>query len=143
MAYIKDITFWHYGKNEGLNCDRCGAYITNVFTVYYSDGLIAHYGMECFKKLREAGKLSDFGYKLLMKALKDIKYWNEQLQLWKTITEEEAEEKGLLYALHNYEAWEGSDFEEYKKFEIEKVIPARLSDCKKTIERFKNINFKI
>ncbi len=144
MAYIKDIKFWHVDRYSGVLCDRCGTYITNIYTVYYSDGLVAHYGIECFKKLRQAGRLSDFGYKFLMKILKAIKYWNEELRLWQTITESEAEEKGLLCDLHTHGCyWEGRTFEEYRKFEIEKYIPARLEGCKKLLERFKNIDFKI
>ena len=145
MAYIKDITFWHYGKNEGLLCDRCGAYITNVYTVTYSDGLIARYGMECFNKLRNSGKLSEFGVKLLMKTLKYIKQWNEELRKWEGVeTAEQAEANGInLYAFYNYENWKDRTLAEYKDFEINKVIPNRLDGCKKELERFKKINFTI
>lgn len=72
MAYIKDIRFDSVDRKDGLVCDRCGAYIRNIYTVTYSDGLVAQYGMECFKKLFDAGKLTDFGRKLMMKALKRI-----------------------------------------------------------------------
>lgn len=67
MAYIKDIRFDSVDRKDGLVCDRCGAYIRNIYTGTYSDGLVARYGMECFKKLFDAGKLTDFGRKLMMK----------------------------------------------------------------------------
>lgn len=142
MARITNITFWHESKDAGVFCDKCRAYITNVYTVYYNDGLIAHYGIECFKKLKEAGNLSDFGYKLLMKTLHKIKKYNEELQLWQTITEEEAEKKELLDSLHHDDVWKGRTFEEYRQFHVKRWLPARLKDCEKTILRFKNIDFK-
>ena len=118
MAYIKDIRFDSVDRKDGLVCDRCGAYIRNIYTVTYSDGLVARYGMECFKKLFDAGKLTDFGRKLMMKALKRLKEAYETREKWLSVnTLEEAEKKNLdVYPFKNYDAWKGCTFEEYKDF---------------------------
>ena len=118
MAYIKDIRFDYVDRKDGLICDRCGAYIRNIYTVTYSDGLVARYGMECFKKLFDAGKLTDFGRKLMMKALKRLKEAYETREKWLSVnTLEEAEKNHLnVFPFKNYEAWKGHTFEEYKDF---------------------------
>lgn len=143
MAYITNMTFEHVGKDEGVLCDRCGQYIRNIYTVYYSDGYVMHCGVECFKKLRESGRLSDYGMKVLMKIAKKIKQYSEELAMWKTLTEEEAEEKKLLYPLHYYEAWQGKTFEEYKEWNINKWYPARFAECEKELAKFNKIDFNI
>lgn len=94
MAYIKDIRFDSVDRKDGLVCDRCGAYIRNIYTVTYSDGLVARYGMECFKKLFDAGNLTDFGRKLMMKALKRLKEAYETREKWLSVnTLEEARKR--------------------------------------------------
>ena len=148
MAYIKDIRFDTIGKKDGLICDRCGAYIRNIYTVTYSDGLIARYGMECFKKLFDAGKLTDFGRKLMMKALKRLKETYETREKWLSINSlEEAEKKNLdVYPFKNYEAWKGYTFEEYRDYWTSEEMGYTASDIKRAKEdlaRFKNVNFDL
>lgn len=148
MAYIKDIRFDSVSKKEGFICDRCGAYIRNIYTVTCSDGLVAQYGMECFKKLFDAGKLTDFGRKLMMKALKRLKEAYETREKWLSVnTLEEAKEKNLLtQPFESYEAWEGHTFEEYKDYWTSEEKGYTASDIKRAKEdlaRFKNVNFDL
>lgn len=148
MAYIKDIRFDSVDRKDGLVCDRCGAYIRNIYTVTYSDGLVARYGMECFKKLFDAGNLTDFGRKLMMKALKRLKEAYETREKWLSVnTLEEAEKNHLnVFPFKNYEAWKGHTFEEYKDFWINEENGYTASDIKRAKEdlaRFKKVNFDL
>lgn len=148
MAYIKDIRFDSVGKKGGLICDCCGAYIRNIYTVTYSDGLVARYGTECFKKLFEAGKLTDFGKKLMMKALKRLKEAYKIREKWLSVnTLEEAKERGLdVQPFETYEAWEGHTFEEYKNYwtsEEQGYIANDIKRAKKDLARFKKVDFDL
>lgn len=142
MAYIKNIYFWKEGRNSGLICDKCGAYITNIYHVIYSDGTELNYGIECFKKLQDSGRLSAYGMKLLMDAVRRIKKDTEAIELWKKVTEEEAEAKGMLWNWHNEERYKDMTFEEYREWEI-KCRLKWLDDNQRGLAKFKNIDFKI
>ena len=144
MATITNISFNQYSKDDGMICDKCGAYIRNVYTVKYSNGYIAHYGIDCFSKLRKQANLTSFANKLLSKTLKSIKYYCSIIDLWKTInTEEEADNQNLLSTFKTYECWEGRTFEEYKKWQLEEFLLYRLQEEQKTLKKFRNINFEI
>lgn len=145
MAQIKSMRFDKAGRNSGCVCDKCGQYIMNIWTVQYSDGVSLHYGIDCFEKLYKSGKLTRYGEKLMRNTLKSIAFYCEQLKMWETITEEEAEEKGLLVDLKvtdwNSSYWAGKTFEEYKDWMINEFFPARLAYCQKDIDRFAKVNF--
>ena len=148
MAYIQDIRFDHVGKQEGFICDQCGAYITNVYTVTYSNGLKMQYGMECFKKLFEAGRLTEQGIKLMKKALKKIKEAYVIRDAWlKVDSFEEAKEQNIPYwSAFEYEAWKGRNFEEFKEFctsETKGFFACSIRDVRKILERFNKVNFDL
>lgn len=158
MAYIKNITFWKYGRNDGKTCYKCGAYITNVYTVTYSDGLVADYGSECFDKLWKSGNLSSYGVKEFRKILKNIKDYNEIKRSWLNCkTEQELIEKPLTYSSnyldryneseyvqnqYKYSAHKNDTFEEYKNYIVNQFIPYRLSTLEKELARFNRLDFK-
>lgn len=149
MSYIRNITFKHVWKNEGEICDQCGAYIVNVYTITYSDGLKMRYGIECFKKLFAAGNLTEKGMALMKKALKKIKEAYEFRDGWLEVNSiEEAEEKGLpdTDVFRTYEVWKRHSFDEFKEYctnENEGYFFLRLNRAKKLLERFKNVNFDL
>ena len=117
----------------------------NIWTVQYADGVTLHYGIDCFEKIYKSGKLTRQGEKLMRKALKSIAYYSEQLEMWKALTEQEAEEKGLLGELKvtdwNQSYWAGKTFEEYKNWMVNDFFPARLKYCQKDIDKFSKVNF--
>lgn len=145
MPYIRDIRFDHVPKDAGFICDRCGEYITNVYTVTYDNGLKASYGIECFNKLRKHSNLTAAGNTLLNKVLKDIKYYSELEDIWESITSyEDAKEKQVpllgkmnlgLAMFDTYEAWEGASFEEFKDF----MIKSTQKDLEKKKEVLKDL----
>lgn len=142
--YIQDIKFNTVDKRDGFLCDRCGAYITNIYTVTYSDGLVARYGMECFKKLFDAGNLTEFGRNLMMKALKSMREIYEKREKWLSVNSfEEAEKKCLISTWDIKERWEGYTFEECKDFYVNKCFEHDLKRVKEELARFKKVNFDL
>lgn len=145
MAQIKSIRFDRSGKNDGCTCDKCGQYITNIWTVQYNDGAVRHYGIDCFEKILKSGKLTQYGETLMRKTLKKIASYNEQLEMWKVLTEQEAEEKGLLddlkVAYWNTSYWAGKTFDEYKTWMVNEFFPYGIEQCQKDIDKFSKVNF--
>lgn len=145
MAQIKSIRFDRSGRNDGCTCDKCGQYIMNIWTVQYTDGVTLHYGIDCFEKICKSGKLTRYGEKLMRNTLKQIAFYSERLEMWKALTEQEAEEKGLLVNLKvadwNTSYWAGKTFEEYKNWMVNEFFPFRLEECQKDIDRFSKVKF--
>ena len=77
MAHIKKISFSSVNVREGCTCDRCGQWIKNIWTVDFLEGFSMNYGIDCFEKLCKSGRLSDYGMKLMKKALKSISRYYE------------------------------------------------------------------
>ena len=142
MAHIKKITFDRVPKNYGCQCDRCGQYIQNIWTVQYTDGITLNYGIDCFEKLYKSGNLNQYGIKLLKKAIKWIEYYSTELKKWQS--GEYTEENCIKWQYEQSDkesAWYGQTFEEYKQWQIEKWFPARLADQQKEIDRLSKANF--
>lgn len=147
MARIKRITFEHTAKEDGCECDRCGACITNIVTVTFTDGLSLNYGQDCFQKLRDTGNLNAYGKKLLNKALEKIKYWANELERYKSgeINEENDSAWQCMQSDNPYldrSYWYGRPYEEYRRWIIEEVIPQRFKEAQKEIDRFSKVEFK-
>lgn len=146
MAYIKEIRFAHVGRKEGCCCDKCGQYIQNIVTVEYTDGIKINYGQDCFKKLQESAKLTDFGRKIMRKALKSIEYNSKELEKytsgkmtaetdesWKAY--EQPWNKGCYWAEHH------DDYEAYRRWMIDEWFPERFKEAQKQVDRFSKVNF--
>lgn len=147
MARIKRITFEHTAKNDGCVCDRCGAWITNIITVTFADGISINYGIDCFAKLRDTGNLNSYGKKLLKKAMDKIDYWETRLKQYESgeINAEndiawQNEQIVIPYESPSY--WHGKPYEEYRQWIIEKFIPQRLKEAQKEIDKFAKVDFK-
>lgn len=140
MAHIQRISFSHVGKKEGCLCDNCGQYLTNIWTVTFQEGESLNFGIDCFDK-RIRGKLTAFGKKEMNKILKKIQRAEEFLaQLKKDeITEDVMKEWENIRYWQKY--WEDKTIDEWKKWEIEEVIPKRLESARKELEKFQKINF--
>lgn len=144
MARIKRIDFYHVGKQEGCLCDRCGQYITNVWTVQYTDGITARFGIDCFEKLNKESKLTKFGQKELNKALKSIQKHRELYELEAAKTEETDIEWQNLQNPQSYESpdyWYGRPWEEYHEWMLTKFFKTRFEEDQKRIDRFSKVNF--
>ena len=129
MARIIGIKFDHTGKNDGCTCDRCGQWITNIWTVKFDDGITAHFGIDCYEKMCKDSRLNDYGMKLMKKALKRI----ADFQKMQDDFEKQTAETCIAYqneqADWNDSFWKGKSFEEYRQWMLEKWFPARFADC--------------
>lgn len=143
MAYIKKISFESVGKNEGCQCDKCGQYIRNIWTVDFQDGIRMNFGIDCFEKMSK-GKLNDYGMKLMKKALKSIETYQKLLDKEKALTEEtdiryQMTQQHVDWKDDDY--WMGHPWEEYHKWMIEEWYPERFKEAQQKLERFGKVNF--
>ena len=146
MAYIKEIRFAHVGRKEGCLCDRCGQYIQNIVTVEFTDGITFRYGQDCFKKLQDHSRLSDFGKKLMRKAMKSIETHSRQLEQYKSgkMTAETDDSWKCFELDWNRDCYWGQhhdDYEAYRRWMIEEWFPERFKEDQKQIERFAKVKF--
>lgn len=144
MAGIKKITFARVGKDEGIICDRCGQYIQNIWTVTYSDGVVARFGIDCFEILCKESKLTSFGQKELKKALKKIQEHQEWYEKEKSLTEETDIRWQNIQHPWDYESkdyWFGKPWEEYHEWMLNEFFKVRFEEDQKQIDRFNKVNF--
>lgn len=141
MAYIKKINFEHVDKNEGCLCDRCGAYIRNIISVEFTDGVKVNYGQDCFEKLYKNSKLNSAGVSLMKKTLKRIDHYTAKLESYVSgeINEENDEGYKTEQMFDGY--WKGKPYEEYKDFMINEFLPKRFEECQKDVDRFSKVRF--
>lgn len=147
MAYIKEIRFAHVGRNEGCLCDRCGQYLQNIVTVEYTDGITINYGQDCFKKLYDSSRLTDFGKKLMRKALKSIEEHSRQLEQYTSgKMTAETDKSWQAYELDwNKDCYWGvhhEDYEAYRKWMIDEWFPQRFKEDQEMIDRFAKVKFE-
>lgn len=144
MARIEKIDFMKVGRNEGCTCDKCGQYITNIWTVRYKGGVDIHFGMDCFDKMLKASKLNDYGMKLMKKTLKSIERHQHGFEAEKKLTEETDERYQMEQVHRDYgsqSAWYGSPWEEYHEWMLTVWWPARFKEDQENVDRFSKINF--
>ena len=144
MARIKKIDFHHVGKLDGCLCDRCGQYIMNIWTVQYTDGVKANFGIDCFEKLCKASKLTAFGQKELKSALKKIQDHRELFEAEQALTEEtdtayQNDQHPQEWETPSY--WCGRPWKEYHEWRLNEFFPRRFEEDQKRIDRFSKVNF--
>lgn len=144
MARIKRITFTKTGKQEGCLCDRCGQYITNIWTVSYADGIVVNFGIDCYEKLNKESRLTAYGQKELKKVLKNIEKHHELFEAEKALTEETDVAYQNIQHPWDYEDkdyWYGRPWEEYHKWRLNEFWKARFEEDQKAVDRFGKVNF--
>lgn len=144
MAHIKSISFESVGKREGCTCDRCGQYIQNIWTVEYREGLVVHYGIDCWQKVQDKG-LNATGKKMMRKVMKSIQFYTEWLS--KYTSGELTEENDVSYQTaqadwNKTDCWHGVPFDEYKKWMVEEFFPYRIAEAQKELIKFSKVNFE-
>lgn len=144
MAHITKIDFMKTGRNEGCTCDKCGQYITNVWTVRYKGGVDVHFGMDCFDKMLKSSKLNDYGMKLMKKTLKSIERHQRGFEAEKNLTAETDKMYQMEQVHRDYgsqSAWYGVPWEEYHEWMLTVWWPTRFAEDQKELDRFSKINF--
>ena len=144
MARIRKIDFYHVGKQEGCLCDRCGQYITNIWSVQYADGITARFGIDCFEILNKESGLSTFGKKELNKALRNIQRHREMYEQEAAKTEETDIAWQHIQNPYEWESkdyWYGKKWEEYHDWMLTVFFKTRFEEDQKQIDRFSKVNF--
>lgn len=144
MAHIKEIRFDHVGKQEGCLCDKCGQYIINIWTVQYTDGITARFGIDCFEKLNKESGLSNFGRKELNKVLKSIQKHHEMYEAEAAKTEEtdiDWQQIQNPFDWQDKSYWYGRPWAEYHEWMLTKFFKVRFEEDQKQIDRFSKVNF--
>ena len=142
MAHIKKVSFYTADQNSGCTCDRCGQYIKNIWTVEYVEGMSLHYGIDCFEKVLKTGRLTDYGKKLMKKAMKGL----ERVYAAMNKAAELTAETDIWWQEQQADklsAWYGESYDDYKVWQFEELYPYHISKYQQEIEKFKNADFEI
>lgn len=115
------------------SCERCGAYIKNIFIITFNDGYTLRVGSECVRKVLRETNLSEKGCLYVERLLKPVENVRKQLTAWKNMTYERALAKKLLVMQWDAEAKTHRDqtpeeFEETKKRMLE-YLPKKLKEA--------------
>lgn len=132
---IKRISFESVRKNESTTCDCCGRAIQNICYITLNDDSHLRLGTTCFDKQMKS-KLDKMAKKKVNNAIKSLKIYQEQLEIWKNMTEESCKETRPM----DYERignTEGIDtFEELKNWMVNEFFPYRISLEEEDITRY-------
>lgn len=140
MAHIKSVRFSNVGKKEGCTCDRCGQYITNIWTVTFTEGMILNYGIDCFEKIQKTG-LSDTARKNIKKALKSIQAYEEGLAEFTSGKRNEENDIAYKNAQEDKQnAFYGESYEVWRDWWVNKFFPYRISLENEIIEKYSKIS---
>ena len=141
MAKIRKMSFSSVVEQEGCTCDRCGQYIRNIWTVNFDDGVSMNFGIDCFAKLRNTAKLSSHGVKVLKDAMKRLESLYQLTEIVKTRKPEDDYSYQQAQS-DKLSPWYQVDYEEYRAWWLNEVIPHRFADVQKEIDKFRNVNFE-
>ena len=142
MARIIDVSYTHTGKYDGCTCDRCGLWITNIFTVKFDDGLSFNFGMDCIEKIMKDNRVNEYGVKVMNKLLRDVKKAESELADYKSGKINEENDKTFEAAKYYCEYWRERTFEEYRAWMIETILPSRIAGKKKELKKFEKVNIR-
>ena len=135
---IKRINYYSVPRSESSTCECCGKSIQNICSVTTLEGEHFNFGTTCFEKIIK-DRLQSYQRKEMNKAIKYIKSYCKQMELWKDMTEDKYIET------HYDKPWENYDdintFEKYKDWMVNEFFPYRLSEEEKRLERFSKIDF--
>lgn len=123
---IKKISLVTGSKNESTTCDCCGRSIQNIYYITLADDSHLRLGTTCFSKQIKTN-LNGMAKKKVNHAVKMLKWYQEMLETWKNLTEEECKEQfpGSYERIGQYE---GIDtFEDLKNWNVNEFFPYRIS----------------
>lgn len=139
MARIKNIRFDRAGRNEGCCCDRCGQYLQNIWTVEFSDGVVLHFGIDCFEKMTNE-KLTKYGQTMMRNALKSIQQHKDMLVEYMT-KDEDTDIRWQNIQNDPQDYWYGRDYLEFKNWMLTEFFPCRIREDEKKLKLFSKVEF--
>lgn len=132
---IKRISFVSGGKNESTTCDCCGRAIQNICYITLADESHLRLGTTCFDKQMKS-KLDKMAKRKVNHAIDLLKSYQEQLELWKNMTEEECKDI-RPFDYEKIGKYEGIDtFKELKSWMVNEFFPYRISLEEEDITRY-------
>ena len=132
---IKKIQFFEGTKNDSTICDCCGRTIQNICYITLADDSHLRLGTTCFEKQMKI-KLDKMAKKKLNHAIKYLKSCEEQLAIWKDLTEEECKENypGTYERIGKYEGIDS--FQDLKDWHVNEFWPYRISLHEEEIAKY-------
>ena len=122
---IKSISLIQGTSKESTTCDCCGKSISNIYFITLADDSKLRLGTTCFAKQMKTN-LDKMANKKVNHAIKMLKWYQDQLEVWKNLTEEECKENypGPYERIGQYE---GIDtFEDLKEWHVKEFFPYRI-----------------
>lgn len=123
---IKKISLVTGSINESTTCDCCGRSIQNIYYITLADDSHLRLGTTCFNKQMKTN-LDSMAKKKVNHAVKMLKWYQEMLETWKNLTEEECKEQfpGSYERIGQYE--DIDTFEDLKNWNVNEFFPYRIS----------------
>jgi len=133
------------------SCERCGAYIKNIYIITFHDGYSIHVGPKCVKNVLKETNLTEKGCTYVENLMKPIERLRKKILMWQNMTYKTALKKKLLTMVWDETAQEfrNQTEEEYKetKKRMTEYLPKRLKEDeekmnKVLLEKGKNIRIR-
>jgi hypothetical protein len=121
-------------------CERCGAYIKNIFIITFDDGYSIRVGSECVKKVLKETNLTDKGCTYVERLMKPVEKYRKLLATWQRISYEQALAKKMLVMRWDDEAGKHrnqteEEFEESKARMVNIFLPRRIREEEEEMNR--------
>ncbi|WP_303814083.1 hypothetical protein [Selenomonas ruminantium] len=133
------------------SCERCGAYIKNIYIITFNDGYSIQVGPKCVKNVLRETNLTKKGCTYVENLMKPIERLRKKFLMWQNMTYETALKKKLLTMVWDETAQEfrnqtEEEYRETKKRMLE-YLPKRLKEDeeemnKVLLEKGKNIRIR-
>ena len=136
---IKKISLITGTMKESTTCNCCGKSISNIYYITLADDSKLRLGTTCFAKQMKTN-LDGMAKKKVNHAIKMLKWYQEMLETWKNLTEEECKEQfpGTYERIGQYE--DIDTFEDLKNWHINEFFPYRISLEEEEIAKYAKLS---
>lgn len=121
------------------SCERCGAYIKNIYVITFNDGYSITVGVECVKKVLQETNLTEKGCTYVEKLMKPMEKLQKKIVMWQNMTYETALKKNLLMLVwdNTAQAHRNQTEEEYKETKVRMLeyLPKQLKKAEEEMNR--------
>lgn len=135
---IKKISLITGTMKESTTCDCCGRSISNIYYITLADDSHLRLGTTCFEK--QVKNLDKMAKKKVNHSIKMLKWYEEMLETWKNLTEDECKEQfpGSYERIGQYE--DIDTFEDLKNWQVNEFFPYRISLEEEEIAKYAKLS---
>jgi hypothetical protein len=135
---IKKISLITGMIKESTICDCCGRSISNIYYITLADDSHLRLGTTCFEK--QVKNLDKMAKKKVNHSIKMLKWYEEMLETWKNLTEDECKEQfpGDYERIGRYE--DIDTFEDLKKWNVNEFFPYRINLEEENIAKYAKLS---